>query len=249
MYIMKKILTLGFLFCVFASTAFAIESGEKVRIGVDVDWAWTAMDQVNKQLNKGENVNSLHSGFAGMLNVDIIAAPFLMIGARSGVIVSQPASAKFNYVIYNQTTTIKTSMIPLEAGVSAIFELPTTPLMIKAGVYGGYGFAFASFKNDIDASGQTASFTQPFNGGSFVGELLATVNLKLSSALSLNLNSGYRFAKVSKVEQSEDVAYSGIPGVSIPVGAKGDILKDTDNNDLEVDFSGFNIGMGFSVGF
>jgi hypothetical protein len=246
---MKKNIIFGLISFAFVSTAFAIDSVEKVRIGVDVDWVWTAMDQVNKQLNRGENVNNLHSGFAGMLNVDIIAAPFLMIGTRAGVIVSQPASAKYDYVIYNQTTTIKTSMIPLEAGVSAIFELPTTPLSIKAGIYGGYGFAFVSFKNDIDAFGQTTSFTQTFNGGSFVGELLATVNLKLSSALSLNLNSGYRVAKVSKVEQSENVAYSGIPGVSIPVGAKGDILKDTDNKDLEVDFSGFNIGVGFSVGF
>lgn len=236
---MKKIITLGLLSIAFVSTAFAAESGEKMRIGVDVDWAWTRMDQVNKELNKGENVNSLHSGFAGILNFDVVAAPFLMIGARTGVIVSHPASAK--YVVYSQT--IKTSMIPLEAGVSALFELPTTPLSIKAGVYGGYGFAFASFKNDVSAL--NTSFTQPYTGGCFVGELLATVGLKLSSALSLNFNSGYRFAKVLKMEQSEDVTTV----LDIPAGAKGDVRKDADGKDLAVDFSGFNIGVGFSVGF
>jgi hypothetical protein len=246
---MKKIITLGLLSCAFASSGFAIESTEKMRIGVDVDWAWTAMDHVNELLNEGENVNSLHSGFAGLLNFDIVMAPFLTVGARTGIVLSQPASAVYNYLVYNQTTTINTSIIPLEAGVSAIFELPTTPISIKAGIYGGYGFAFASFKNDIGVLGQTTTFTQPFRGGCFVGELLATVNLKLSSALSLNVNSGFRLAKVLKMEQSENVAYNGISGVEIPVGDKGDILKDTDNKNLVIDFSGFNIGVGFSVGF
>src|SRR5512133_2222071 len=223
---MRKSIITCFVCCMFASTALAIESDENVRIGVDVDWAWTKMDDINKQLNKGENVNSLHSGFAAILNFDVVATPFLMVGGRTGIVFSQPASALYNYVVYNQKTTISSSIIPIEAGVSALWELPTTPLSIKVGAYAGYGFALVSFEKDINALGTTSSFTQPYTGGSFVGELLATLNFKLSPALSLNVNSGYRVAKVLELKQSKNINYNGIPGVSIEVGEKGDILKD-----------------------
>lgn len=246
---MRKCIIACLLCWAFASTVSALESDEIVRLGVDVDWAWSKMDDINKQLNKGENVNSLHSGFAAIGNFDVVATPFLMIGARSGIVFSQPASAWYNYVVYNQKTKIRSYFIPIEAGMSALWELPSTPLSIKAGVYAGYGFAFVSFEHDIGVTGQASSFTQPYKGSSFTGELLATLNLKLSPVLSLNVNSGYRLAKVIRMEQSGNVNYSGIAGVNVPVGAKGDILKDADNENIAFDFSGFNIGAGFSVGF
>jgi hypothetical protein len=51
------------------------------------------------------------------------------------------------------------------------------------------------------------------------------------------------------MKQSQDVSYNGIPGVNIPGGEKGDILRDSNNRDLTFDFSGFSIGVGFSRGF
>jgi hypothetical protein len=250
---MKKFIAIGLLACAIASTSLVAESEaapyQKVRIGVNVDYTRVAMHQVNKELNKGVNVTNLGSGFTGMLEFHIALVPFLMVGARAGYLHSLPASASYNYVLYNQKTTINASLIPLEAGLSANIKFPATPISIMAGVYLGYGFAFASYKNDISASGGTATFTRPFNGGRFMGELPAAVNFKLASALSLNINGGYRFAKIRQMVQSHDVSYNGISGVSIPVGAKGDILKDSDNNDLVFDFSGFNIGVGLSLGF
>ena len=237
----------------FSLTAFAFDSGaapdQTTRIGVTADYTWTTMDQVNKQLNKGTKVTPLHSGITGMLEFDIVLVPFLMVGARGGYLYCLPASASYNYVLYNQTTTINTSLIPVEAGVSAITELPATPISITAGVYGGYGFAFSSFKNDISASGRTSAFTQPFSGGNFIGEVLAAINFKVSSAVSFNVNGGYRLAKIAQMLQSRDVNFNGIPGVSVPVGAKGDILKDYNNSDLAFDFSGYSIGIGLSRGF
>jgi hypothetical protein len=48
---------------------------------------------------------------------------------------------------------------------------------------------------------------------------------------------------------SQDINYTNIPGLSIPLNSKGDVLKDSDNNDLIFDFSGFNVGAGLSFGF
>jgi hypothetical protein len=252
---MKKFITIGLLACAFASTAFAAEAGagdapyQTVRLGVSVDYTTVAMDQVNKDLNKGGNITKLVSGITGMADFDVILLPFLMVGARAGYLYCFPASASYNYVLFNQTTTFNASLIPLEAGLIANFEIPASPVAIMAGVFGGYGFAFASVKNDISALGQTATFTQPFNGGGFVGEALAVVSYKLASTLSLNINGGYRLANIPQMVQTEDVSYTVISGITVPVGKKGDVLKDSDNNALVFDFSGFNIGVGLSLGF
>jgi len=250
---MIKVFTLGFLACAFVLTNLAAESGvassKKMRIGVDVNYTRVAMKQVNKQLDRGGDVTNFGPGISGMLDLDLFLTRFLFVGARAGYLYCLPAEAEYNYVVYNQTTTIHASLIPLEGGLSANIELPSVPISLMAGVYGGYGFAFASFKNKINALGQTETFIQPFNGGGFVGELLAKINLKLSSAVSLNVNGGYRLAKIARMVQSEDVDFDGIPGLSIHVGEKGDILKDSDNDDLAFDFSGFNIGAGLSLGF
>jgi hypothetical protein len=251
---MKRFITMGLLACAFASTAFEAESGaepyQKVRIGVTMDYTLAAMEQVNGQLNKGVDVTKVGPGFTGMLEFDKFIVPFLFVGARAGYLFCLPGSVSYNYVLYKQTTTVNTSLIPLEAGVSVNFDLPATPISINAGIYGGYGFAFAQYKNDISPlAGQSSTFTRPFNGGSIIGELPVAVNLKLFSALSINLNGGFRYAKILKMVQSQDVNYEGIAGIDFPAGKKGDILKDSDNNDLAIDFSGFNIGVGLSLSF
>jgi hypothetical protein len=184
-----------------------------------------------------------------MVEADIGLAPFLMVGVRAGYLHCMPASVHYNYVLYDQTTTLNASLIPLEAGLSVVFEVPATSLSLMAGVFGGYNFARASYKSEIIASNQTETITLPYTGGGFIGELIATINLKMNSLLSLNVNGGYRFAKIPQMVQAKDISYNGIPGISILVGEKGDILKDSENEDLMFDFSGFLVGVGFSVGF
>jgi hypothetical protein len=104
-------------------------------------------------------------------------------------------------------------------------------------------------KNDISTVGQSSSYTQPYTGSGFIGELLGSVNFALSSELSLSINTCYRVAVISQMNQAEDISYNGIPGISIPVGKKGDSLKNSDNNDLPFDFSGLSIGVGISRTF
>lgn len=247
---MIKSATIGILACAFISTVFIGTSGAvPIRIGLNVDYTWSVMDQVNKQLNKGASVTNLNSGIAGMLDVDMFLTNFIMVGARAGYLYCLPASSRFNYVVYDQTTTINSSLTPLEVGLSLNFKLPTMPISLVAGLYAGYGFAFASYKNEISGLGQTSTFTQPFHGNGFMGELLASANYKLFSDVSFNIHGGYRLAKIPQMTQSEDVNFNGIPGISISAGKKGDVLKDSDNNDLAFDFSGFTIGAGISLDF
>jgi hypothetical protein len=207
------------------------------------------MGAVNKELNKGTNVTEVNGGVSGMLDFDLSLAPFLLVGARAGYLYDMPGSASYNYVLYTQTKTLNAALIPVEVGVSANVDVPSLPISLMAGIYGGYGFAYASVKNDINVFGQTSTYTQPYDGRGMVGELLASVNFKLNSALSFNINGGYRVAKVAQMKQTQDVSYNLIPGVAIPVGSKGDVMKDSNNNDLEFDYSGLNLGVGLSIGY
>jgi len=249
---MNKIITNGLLVCAFAFLTFATEPAaepyQKIRIGVNGDYSWVAMNQVNKQLKRGAAVTPLRNGIAGMLDLDFAPAPFLLAGVRVGYLYCMPGKATYDSVLYTQAVAINSSLIPLEAGLSLRFVLPATPITILAGIYGGYGFAFASYKNDISPSaGQTSTFTQLYNGHNFIGELHASANVKLFSAVSFGINGGYRLAIIPQMVQTQDVSYNGMPGIQ--VGSKDDILKDAGNNKCAFDFSGFNIGAGVSLGF
>ncbi len=221
---------------------------QTIRLGLEVDYTMPAMEQVNAQLNDGgDKVTTIGPAIGAMLSLDVAPAPFIMAGARLGYIYCMPGSAE--YLFGTIKATANASLIPVELGISTNFELLSTPLSIMGGIYGGYGFAMASNKLDYDVLGVTASSTQNYDGSGFVGEFIASINYKLVSGVSINLNGGYRLAKILQLKQSADVTYTDSLGIDHTAGAKGDVLKDNSNNDLAYDFSGFNIGIGASVGF
>jgi hypothetical protein len=233
------------------SAAFAAPTVDQaIRVGFNLDYTWITMDQLNKELGRGDEVTELNAGITGMVDLDWFVTHFLMVGVRGGYLQSLPASAHYNFVVYNQTTTYHAALIPFEAGLIGTFDSPDRPLLLMGGIYAGYGVALASFESDIrPLLGESSTLTQPYRGGGFVGELLGAVGLKLSPAVSLNINGGYRIAKITKMTQSEDVNYTGIAGLDIAAGSKGDLLKDSDNRNLALDFSGANIGVGFGLRF
>lgn len=240
---------IGVLSIISAASATEASFNESFKIGFDVDYTMLAMDNVNSELNKGTSVTEVNSAIAPILNFDVALAPFLFIGARTGYLFCMPGKSTYNLLLYNLTSTLHSSFLPLEAGLNIKLQVPATPISINAGIYGGYGFAFASYKNDESLLGQTSTFTQPFNGGGFTGEAIARVNFQSASALSLNVNGGYRLANIEKMEQSKDVRYTDIFGITKSVDEKGAILKDSNNKDLPFDFSGFSIGIGLSLSY
>jgi hypothetical protein len=249
---MKKFFAAAFLAFVLVSTSFAEDVKyapfQTVRLGISVDYTMAAMDQVNEQLsNGGSDVTKLGPGIAAMADLNFALAPFIMAGARVGYVYLMPASG--TYLFGTVKETLNGSIIPAEIGLNSNFELPATPISIMAGIYGGYGFGYASIKNDYNILGVSASSIQPYDGTGFMGELVASVNYKMSTGISINLNGGYRLAKIAQLKQSQDVTYTDSLGISHSAGKKGDVLKDSDNNDMPFDFSGFNIGLGLSMGF
>lgn len=239
----------GLLACVIALPVFAEDKLYKtVRVGFDVDYTMPAMEQVNSDLNDGgSSVAEINAGIAGMLDIEVALAPFIMAGVRGGYIYCLPGSASYLFDTYKQT--VNAALIPVEIGVSTNFDLASTPISIMAGIYGGYGFAMTSYKTSFDVIGVTGEYTQPFDGAGFIGEFMASINYKMESGLSVNINGGYRLAKIMQLKQSADVNYTNSLGIPLTAGEKGDILKDSDNNDLAYDFSGFNVGVGVSMGF
>lgn len=266
---MKRIIaTVSIMIMVFVGTAMAAEvsssDGGKVRLGISVDFAYVDMDDVQKNFkldNVSNNLSSgildlehalahnLSSGIAAMVDLDVSVAPFLMFGARTGYLFCQPAVTEYDFLVYQQTTTLNASLVPLEIGLIFNAESPASPLSLQLGLYGGYGIGFASVKNDMVLLGQTAEYTRPFVGGGIMGEAVTTLKLKVLPFFGLTLNAGYRMAKIKQMKQTRAVNYEGIAGLSIPVGEKGDVFKGTDNKDLEFDFSGFNVGVGIALGF
>ena len=220
-----------------------------VRVGIDVDYFTTAMDQVNTELDRGSSVTKLGGGIGAMADLDLAILPYVMLGARAGYLHSTPGSNDYDYIVYSQKTTLDASLIPIEVGACINLDIPSFPASIMAGIYGGYGIATASYQNEVNALGQTSTYTMPYTGGGFVGELLARVSIKLSSAISLNINGGYRMADIAQMKQTADVNFTGIPGITVPVGAKNNVLKDSNNNDMAFDYSGLSLGVGAAMSY
>jgi hypothetical protein len=247
---MKNLLSVVLLAGVLVSSSFA-ETAPSVpvqttRFSVDVDYSTVSMEKVNTELDKGSNVTKFSSGIAAMAEFDVALAPILNVGVRGGYLYCMPASTTLDYIIGTTKETVNASLIPIEVGASVNLELPSLPISASAGIYGGYGLANASFRTEDNLTGQ--DYTQLFNGQSFTGELLGTVTLKVSSNVSVNINGGYRMAVIPKMTQNEDVNTT-VLGITIPHGKKGDVLKDSSNDNLVFDYSGLNLGVGISMGF
>lgn len=237
------------VFMLMSLTGAVMAKSTDLIAGLKIDYTKSSMAQVNNYLNKGVDVPGFGAGVSVMMDVQMTATPFLYLGVRSGYIYSTPVNSSYDHMLYQQTTTINASLIPIMVGMNLNLVLPNTPISILLGTYGGYGVALGSLQNDISALGQTATCIQPYRGGHLMGELTSAIVFKWSSKLSLTINGGYRAANVAKMVQSKDVTFGGIPPVSFPIGNKGDVLKDTDGSDLAFDYSGFSLGAGISISF
>ena len=242
---MKKFLATVLLAGAFVTSVCAADApAQLTRFTVDVDYTTAAFGAVNSELNKGTNVTVFGGGVAGYANLDLALLPILLVGVRGGYMYCMPAAADYLFGAFKETD--NASLVPLEVGVSVNLELPSMPVSVMAGVYGGYGLANASYKIDNTVLAQT--YTQAYSGQSVIGEILAAFNFKLSPGMSLNINGGYRVAKIAKMTLNEDVNYT-ILGIPVSAGKKGDVSKDSNGNNMEYDFSGLNIGAGISMGF
>jgi hypothetical protein len=251
---MKKIIAAIVLVLFMVPMASATDSKsdayQLVRAGIDVDYFTAAMGQVNTELARGPfntSVTKLGGGIGAMADLDLAILPYVMLGARAGYLYSMPGSNDNNYIIYSQKTTLDSSLIPIEVGGCINLDIPSFPASIMAGIYGGYGIATASYQNEVNALGQTTTYTDPYMGGGFVGEILARVSIKMSSALSFNINGGYRTADIAQMKQTTDVNSTIYP--TVPSGPKNKVLTDSNNNNMAFDYIGLSLGVGVALSY
>lgn len=248
---MKKIILSIVMVCVMMG--ISKENGELsqiIRLSGNLSYNMLNMAQLNSQLNRGIEVTTMDTGISAMVDANLIVTPSIMIGARTGYLYCLPGNSTLDYLLFKQKTTVNASLVPVELGFSINFELPEMPISLLAGIYAGYGFASASVQTEIvPIIGPTATILQPYAGRGYVGEAIVSLDVKLNPVMSINVNGGYRVAKIAKVEQTKEVAFNGIPFVAIPVGSEGEVYKDSDDKEMMFDFSGLNIGVGISLCF
>jgi hypothetical protein len=69
----------------------------------------------------------------------------------------------------------------------------------------------------------------------------------MSSALSFNINGGYRTADIAQMKQTTDVNSTIYP--TVPSGPKNKVLTDSNNNNMAFDYSGLSLGVGVALSY
>jgi len=122
------------------------------------------------------------------------------------------------------TSTIDASIIPVMAGATYDFKIPSVAVSLLADLYFGYGFGKYDFKTDNDEI--TAS------GGAFTMDADIRTNYRISDDLSAGLLFGYRMAKVSTLTADKDSMF---------------LSKGTKLTGFTLDLSGLNLGVNVSM--
>jgi hypothetical protein len=107
---------------------------------------------------------------------------------------------------------------------------------VSAGLFGGYATAY-----------NTTKVTTPFGldtsvdskGTGFAGNALLGWDYRLSGAVSIGIDAGYRYVKVSEEKASEDNALLGV--------TRDSVVKDLNGNTIEYDFSGLIAEVGITI--
>lgn len=188
----------------------------------------------------------ISSGYYVGINAGFSVLPFLKVGPRIELLSAGQGKLALTGVgdSITRESTINSSMMLYEAGLSTSFDLPLTGLSVGGGVWWGYGMAGASVMDSMNFTGTAA--TDAFSGGAFTTEIQAQVAYKIIPMLSVGIDLGYRIASVSQMTANADNTNSGVK--------KGDALyyylpAGEPLAPTVFDFSGINIGGKVSFGF
>lgn len=187
-----------------------------------------AMGDLNDSLKKYGTSSStpVNSGYYIAADAGIAVFPFIKLVPRVEYVAANAGGLNDG----STDSTINMNLVPLELGLSSDVSLPLTGLSVRGGIWGGYGLATATEADKNIATGITV--TDLYQGNAFTAEILGAVRYDIFPLTSLSLELGYRLANIAKLQD----------------GA-GRELKKNATDDMPLDFSGMNVGLGLSVGF
>ncbi|MEI7641363.1 MAG: hypothetical protein WCJ46_07675 [bacterium] len=156
------------------------------------------------------------------------------IGVLTGGVEATQASTGYYYKV--QFTNY---LLPIMVGSTYVVALPELPISVGGGVYMGYGIAGGGYKISVN-TGTTNSAEISFGGGTFVTDLNLNANMDIGPVKG-GLLLGYRIANVAEMKATKSNVDMGIK--------EGDLIQDPDGKAMAFDYSGFVVGLNFSMGF
>jgi hypothetical protein len=249
-------LLLIFAPAIIADTHLGISAGYSYATMDDMKAGLDQMKDTALNLTPTSHVDMGKFGDSIYANIDLDVGfnDYLSIGPRFGGQYVLPVNITITDPSDPSITTsnaYSAALVPVEVGLKVKFKLPVAPILVTAGVYGGYGLAFVTQGVNIAVNsgysipGYTpAIYNNLYQGGGFMADGLATAELMLGDNYSIGVNLGYRKAAFDNLKSVDKVVIAGQTIV-----APGSLIKDGTGQERTADFSGFNIGLGINLRF
>lgn len=254
---MRKLLILIATVLFFAVPSFAI-----LHIGISGGYTYSSLAELDSYWEKVKTDAQANSfgasadwqgygnGVFGNIDLNFNLDKNLHIGARSGIQYIFPS--KFTGVreidvppvfwIPTETDTYNI-LIPIEGGISYLLTFGDSAVSIKAEAYAGYGLAYNGQDTRYNGS---SPFLTLYSGGGFMADVSGAIELKLLPVLTISLNGGYRWAKMSDFKNIASVSAT-IPGYGLITIPTNDPFNDGSGKPVAVDFTGYSVGVGINI--
>lgn len=226
---MRKILALTAFMAAVAAGARA----DLLEVSGFGGYTSVGMKDVNNFINNrpaGTTTTDISNGYVAGLDVRtgaLIPVPFLEIGLRGEYVGANTGEVKDSIIDIKDSPSMMDGMLGLSFGM----DIPATGLGLGLGIYGGYGEGAIQHSRTMTILGSSATTTDYYSGGAFIGEAEARVKYKLISILNIYAFGGWRMANLGTFEDSAKNKFGAA------------------NNNHSVDFSGATGGLGINLDF
>ena len=203
-------------------TTFAMKE-----LNASLDKQATAFESAGLTKKKDDRLGAGYMAGLEVASGLLIPLPFMEVALRGELV---GGSSEYNYEgSAGQKATGKTDALLTNGLVGLVvgLDLPLTGLGLGLGAYGGYGYAVLKSSSASLIGASASASSAQYTGGGFVSELEAKLKYSIIPMVAVDLFGGMRFASIS----------------SMTDGSSTGALKDP------VDFSGFNVGGGLTIGF
>ena len=205
------------------------------------DLLQTSYDGVSVPSGWDKKLTKITQGFLVGGEVGYSPIPGLSIGPRVEYIGGLSGGLEMTEASTGDYTKVQftNSLLPILGGATFVVALPELPISVGGGVYMGYGIAGGGYKISVN-TGTTNSAEISFGGGTFVTDLNLNANMDIGPVKG-GLLFGYRIANVAEMKATKSNVDMGIK--------EGDLIQDPDGKAMAFDYSGFVVGLNFSMGF